>query len=253
MPGFTKLWSETVTSSIWNEDDKTRIVWITMLAIVGPDGVVRASIGGLTHIARVSRDACEQAIAIFEAPDPDSRCMDNEGRRVRRVDGGFLILNYAKYREARSSDERSAYMSEYMREYRRKHPRKHVNVNVSLPLASLAQAEAEAEADKRVSEEKEGTGRKGKLAPPARKGAASPDELFFSEISRHYPDVDIQRELRKMDAWFLTPAARNRKKTRRFIIAWLNKCDAPMKTEANGTSHSGQWGAGNERVTPADI
>ena len=42
--GFTKLFNTIVTSTIWQEDDKTRIVWITMLAIADASGIVGASI-----------------------------------------------------------------------------------------------------------------------------------------------------------------------------------------------------------------
>ncbi len=159
MSGFTKLFSCITTSSIWGEDDKTRLVWITMLALAGADGVVRASIGGLAHSARVSREDCERAIATLEGPDPDSRSLEHEGRRVARVDGGFLLLNFGKYREARSDSERTAYMREYMKNYRAssKQPvnNRKQNVNNGKPCKHdvnhgkprLAQAEAEAEAE----------------------------------------------------------------------------------------------------------
>lgn len=151
MTGFTKLWSEILSSSIWNEDDKVRIVWITMLAAMGPDYMVRASVGGLAHMARVSKEACEHALTVLTSPDPDSRSQDNEGRRVQKVDGGFFILNGGKYREARSHDERKVYMANYMKEYRRRQAerklsRKQRKQNVNACKPPLAQAEAEAEA-----------------------------------------------------------------------------------------------------------
>lgn len=153
MTGFTKLWSEILSSSIWNEDDKVRIVWITMLAAMGPDYMVRASVGGLAHMARVSKEACEHALTVLTSPDPDSRSQDNEGRRVQKVDGGFFILNGGKYREARSLDERKVYMANYMKEYRkrqneRKLERKQRKQNVNASKPPLAQAEAEADSTK---------------------------------------------------------------------------------------------------------
>lgn len=120
MPGFTKLFSEIVTSSVWNEEDKTRIVWVTMMASCDALGMVRASVSGLAHIARVDRASCERALEILSSPDSDSRSPEFEGRRIRKVDGGWLLLNYVKYRDAKSEDERKAYMANYMREYRAK-------------------------------------------------------------------------------------------------------------------------------------
>jgi hypothetical protein len=58
------------------------------------------------------------------------------------------------------------------------------------------------------------------------------DEEFWSEMRRHYPNVDVDAESRKMDAWLL--ARPGRKKTRQFVINWLNKVEpalAPAKVE----------------------
>jgi uncharacterized protein YdaU (DUF1376 family) len=58
------------------------------------------------------------------------------------------------------------------------------------------------------------------------------DEEFWSEMKRHYPNIDVEAESRKMDAWLL--ARPGRKKTRQFVINWLNKVEpalAPAKVE----------------------
>ena len=56
------------------------------------------------------------------------------------------------------------------------------------------------------------------------------DEEFLTAIKNNpaYKGIDIDRELGKMNAWFLTPRARKRKKTRAFIVNWLNKIDRPL-------------------------
>jgi hypothetical protein len=51
-------------------------------------------------------------------------------------------------------------------------------------------------------------------------------------MRRHYPGIDVDAESRKMDAWLL--ARPGRKKTRQFVINWLNKVEpalAPAKVE----------------------
>lgn len=40
------------------------------------------------------------------------------GRRIAEIDGGWRLLNHAKYRHIRSSEERREYMREYMRKRR---------------------------------------------------------------------------------------------------------------------------------------
>ncbi len=118
MSGFTKLFGSIVASSIWCEDDKTRIVWVTMLAMANRDGVVEAAVPGLAHAARVSVEDCRKALDKFESPDPDSRSTEHEGRRIAKVEGGWQLLNYVTYRKKLSADERREYKALKQRQYR---------------------------------------------------------------------------------------------------------------------------------------
>jgi hypothetical protein len=117
--GFTKLFNTIITSTIWQEDDKTRIVWITMLAIADAYGVVSASVPGLASVAKVPVSATRKAIQILLRPDPDSRTKDHEGRRIEEIDGGWVILNYQKYRDTLSVEERREYKARWMRQKRK--------------------------------------------------------------------------------------------------------------------------------------
>lgn len=103
--GFVKLYASIITSSIWLEDDATLRVWITMLTTADWEGYVGASVGGLAHVARVSREACVHALEVLEAPDPDSRSEEHEGRRIKKVEGGWMVLNIKKYRDMRSPQQ----------------------------------------------------------------------------------------------------------------------------------------------------
>jgi len=104
---YTKLFNSIVTSTIWSEDDQTRIVWITMLALADKNGEVQGSVPGLARIAGVTVDACRAAIGKFLAPDPDSRTKDDEGRRIEEIDGGWSLINHRKYREMASDADRA--------------------------------------------------------------------------------------------------------------------------------------------------
>ena len=103
MVGYTKLFSDILASTIWDEPNSVRIVWITMLAMADRDGMVGASVPGLAHLARVTTEECTNALAVLSSPDPASRTQDHEGRRIASVDGGWCILNYEKHRERSSS------------------------------------------------------------------------------------------------------------------------------------------------------
>lgn len=87
-------------SSIWLESNHVRIVWITLLASMDEDGFAHYSaIENLANRARVSTEECADAVEILSSPDPNSGDPDNEGRRIERVAGGFVILNAKKYHE----------------------------------------------------------------------------------------------------------------------------------------------------------
>jgi hypothetical protein len=96
---FVKLDTKTPFKSIWREDSDTRIVWITLLMMADATGLVEASITGISDLARVNIENTQNAIEKFMSPDPNSSNMNNDGKRVSRVQGGYQILNYQYYRE----------------------------------------------------------------------------------------------------------------------------------------------------------
>jgi hypothetical protein len=103
---FTKLFSTILYSTVWSEDNETRLVWVTMLAMADQHGYVGASVPGLAQAARVPVEAARRALERFLAPDPDSRSKEHEGLRIREADRGWVLLNYAKFREARNQENR---------------------------------------------------------------------------------------------------------------------------------------------------
>lgn len=62
-------------------------------------GFVRAAGVGITRMAGVDRESGLAALERMGLPEPDSRSKEFDGRRLVRVDGGYIILNYFKYRD----------------------------------------------------------------------------------------------------------------------------------------------------------
>lgn len=58
-------------------------------------------------------------------------------------------------------------------------------------------------------------------------GLSDTEFLRSLETNPAYSGIDLIRELSKMDGWLLTRPGR--KKTRRFIINWLNKVEKPIE------------------------
>lgn len=115
MTGYTKLFASILDSTIWDEDCATRILWITMLAMVNRDSQVLTSVKNLSLRARLTVNDVNESLEKLLAPDPESKSREHEGRRIVKIDGGWQILNYERYRNKR---DRASYMRNYMRNYR---------------------------------------------------------------------------------------------------------------------------------------
>jgi hypothetical protein len=71
----------------------------------------------------VSIEQCETALHSFLSPDRYSRTKDHEGRRIKEVDGGWLLLNYVKYRELMSAEDVRERAAIRQQEWRKRHPK----------------------------------------------------------------------------------------------------------------------------------
>lgn len=120
---YVKLDTGLLESSLWPERE-AREVFITALLMarpaevteplqalktVGSDplgftvqpgwyGLVEAASVGILRRAGVDKDEGLEALQMLAEPDELSRTPDHDGRRMVRVPGGFVILNYDRYR-----------------------------------------------------------------------------------------------------------------------------------------------------------
>jgi hypothetical protein len=183
---FTKLFSSITASTVWCLPSDTRVVWITMLAMADRHGRVWASIPGLAKEAAVSVDACRTAIDEFLSPDPDSRTKVAEGRRIEPIDGGWRIINHAKYRAIRDQEERKAYKAEKQREYRavdKVDKCGHRGPDVD---RCAHNAEAEAEADTEAKEQKPSRAKARATKEPSKTALHKTRHAEFKEAVRIY-------------------------------------------------------------------
>lgn len=103
---YGKLFVTLFTSSLWQESMATRLVFITLIVGSDKDGNFMGSVPGLAHLANVPLEDCKTAIDKLLSPDPYSRTIDKDGRRIDVIDGGWRVINKAKYRWLFSADER---------------------------------------------------------------------------------------------------------------------------------------------------
>ncbi len=174
---FVKLDTGILNSTLW-DDRAGRDVFITALLMAEPIelteptptlqvraiedggftippgwyGMVHAAGVGIIRQSLVDTTEGMDALDRLSAPESGSRSQDFDGRRLVRIDGGFIVLNYMKYRDR---DYSAAIRSQRYRE-RKKEKASRVTIT------PVTQAEAEAEADT-----------KGGKRPPSVKGKAA--------------------------------------------------------------------------------
>lgn len=118
---YVKIFRKILTSSIWEESDTTRLVWIAMLAWMDEDGFCQASSPeALARLARVTPKAAIKAVEVLESPDLKSPGQDDDGRRIERVPGGWMVLNAGKYREISKREIQKAQNRAYVAKFREK-------------------------------------------------------------------------------------------------------------------------------------
>lgn len=115
---WVPLFQDIRNSSLWAHDSDIRIVWITLMTMVDPEGYISAAIPGIAIAANVHVDKVREAFAIFEAPDPDSRNDAHEGRRLQKVPRGWLMLTYGEARRRATHEAEKARKRRYMRDVR---------------------------------------------------------------------------------------------------------------------------------------
>lgn len=155
--GFTKLDENILLSSIMSEDSDTFKVWIALLASCRENGISPATIPYLSSVCRIDIKKVQESIVKLSSPDEFSRSLENEGRRIERVDGGFSILNYHKYRERTYSDSSTAIRQRRFREKKALH-------SVTCNDVTESNGDISASASASAAEEKEKETRK--IVPP---------------------------------------------------------------------------------------
>lgn len=121
---FVKLDCGILNSTLWVEREP-RDVFITALLMAAPHevtqpmpqykigsleqtgfvvppgwyGLIQAAGPGIVRMAMADPALGMMALSKLGEPDPDSRSSDFDGRRLVRIDGGFIVLNFFKYRD----------------------------------------------------------------------------------------------------------------------------------------------------------
>ena len=238
---YTKLFRSMLLSSIWSQDNATRILWVTLLAEADADGRVYASVPGLASLARLTLEETEAALEKLMSPDPYSKTPDCEGRRVESIDGGFELINHAKYREKMTSDDKKRKAAERAKRYRERKKTENVTpsrvTNVTQCDESRkslhTEADTDTEADTTITNVIVPTNDRDEpevepswLDMPVRGGKPfSITRSLVGEYSKRY-DVEVsfvEQQLRLAVGWVRDNPAKRKTAggAKRFLTGWL--------------------------------
>src|SRR3990170_7036125 len=105
MQDYAKVFASILTSSLMEETVTVRWVFLTMIILRDLDDFVRATPEALARVANVRLDDVKKALGCLEAPDPCSRSLEDAGRRIRPVPGGWFVINGDYYRNLLSEED----------------------------------------------------------------------------------------------------------------------------------------------------
>lgn len=99
MNNWAPLWSGLVDSSIWEEEDHVFRVFMAMMSLKDANHVV--SMDGYRLSKRIHMDLVkvEDALRVLSQPDIRRPGQEHEGRRIRKVEDGWGIINGEYYRQ----------------------------------------------------------------------------------------------------------------------------------------------------------
>jgi hypothetical protein len=119
MNTWAPLFSNVVDSSLWTEPDLVVKVFLTLLAKKDANHIVWGSAFNIAQMAKKTEAETLEALRILSSPDTRRlEPQEFEGRRIEKVDGGWLVLNGQKYRAEISALKRREYKRLKQQEYR---------------------------------------------------------------------------------------------------------------------------------------
>ena len=239
---YVKLFSDILLSSLWAEDNNVRIIWITLLLLADEDGMVRSTAAGIAHTARIDPEKTKQALITLERPDPDSRTPDNEGKRIERVEGGYMVLNYLRYREMTDRERQRAQSRARVKAYRERLKVKQIpasndvthNVTLGNALLLQAEADAEAKAEAKNNDSCSEPAKKPPVTEPTIPAELKELSLYAKDkkliqawpelkvaLEKANPGVVVAMEVAKAHAWEVANPTRRKRDRPRFLTSWM--------------------------------
>jgi hypothetical protein len=125
---WTPLWSPIVDSSLWEENGEVVKVFMTMIATKDSSHICNLDAYKVAKKCnfRLPDGSVDEVkvldiLKILSSPDKRRKIkQEYDGRRIKAVEGGWLILNGEKYRQMVSDEMRKARLRRAQDTYRKK-------------------------------------------------------------------------------------------------------------------------------------
>ncbi len=119
MNSWAPLFAKIVHSSLWAEPDYVCKIFVTMMAVKDADHIVRHTAYAIGRLSHKTEQEVLKALEILMAPDKSRvEPQPYDGRRVEKVEAGYLILNGQYYEDLMRMENRRVYQAKKAREYR---------------------------------------------------------------------------------------------------------------------------------------
>lgn len=115
---YVPLFESLMTSSLWALPGDVIKCWLALILRADPEGYWCGTAPGLALEAHVPLETARRSLELFEAPDPDSRDTEHEGRRVQRVPRGWFVFGIEKFRKRASVEAEKARKRRWAQEHR---------------------------------------------------------------------------------------------------------------------------------------
>lgn len=118
---YAKIFRQIFESSIAENPD-VRVTFMDMLVLADRHGIVDMTPEAIHRITNRPLEVIRESIRVLEAPDERSRTPGDNGARIRRIDQhrdwGWVIVNYAAFRDLHTEAERREKTLERVRKSR---------------------------------------------------------------------------------------------------------------------------------------
>ena len=119
---YGKVFESLYQGSLYG-DWKAIITMQQLIVLADSKGIVDMTPQAISGMTSIPLDIIQDGIEALLLPDPDSRTDGHNGVRIKPVDDhrnwGWFLVNYDKYKNMRSAEDRREYMKNYMAEQRK--------------------------------------------------------------------------------------------------------------------------------------